>query len=73
MSENKYTREVTVTILELVPDRDQLPTCSAWLSVGVEQCYYKARYEQNGMPVCGVHMGKPGLLWHPDARKKGKK
>ena len=74
---NEFTREKTITIREIVPERDQLPTCAAWLFTSLDQCPNKARYmvydtQQSGeMPVCGVHAGRPGLLWHPRARRSG--
>lgn len=73
MPDNPYVREVTVTILEIVPDREELPTCEAWLGGlngnSLEQCSYKARYIQNGRPVCGQHVGRGTLLWHPNAKQ----
>lgn len=70
MPDNPYTREATITILEVVPERDQLPFCNAWLGgESLEQCGNRARYVQNGQPVCGIHVGRPSLLWHPDTRK----
>lgn len=66
-----FTRSVSVEIVEIVPERDQLPVCSAWLGGdSADRCIYKARYLQNGNPVCGVHVGRPGLLWHPSTRRK---
>jgi hypothetical protein len=65
MSDNAYTREVTITITELVPAREQLPYCAAWLASGA-QCSNRARYTQQGRPCCGQHVGRPGLLWVPE-------
>jgi hypothetical protein len=70
MANNPYTRSTTITIVEVVPDRDQLPTCSAVLmNDEVALCSYKARYVQNEKPVCGVHVGRPGVMfWDRRAR-----
>jgi hypothetical protein len=73
---NPYLREATVTIAELVPVKDELPYCEAWLGPSsrtlnkdsLEQCGYRARFLQNGKPVCGIHAGSPGTLWHPKPR-----
>jgi hypothetical protein len=60
----QYVRTATVTVTELVPDHDQLPRCVAWLDNG-GQCQNKARYNQNDQEVCGVHVGRPGLMFMP--------
>jgi len=60
----QYTREVTIKIAELIPDKSQLPYCSAWLKNG-DNCPRKAKFEQEGNPVCGIHLGKPNTIWIP--------
>ena len=73
---NPYLREATVSIAELVPVKDELPYCEAWLgpstrtlnAQSVDQCGNRARYLQNGRPVCGVHVGSAQMLWHPKPR-----
>lgn len=69
MSENPYTRSARVTITEIQPDRDRLPECVAWKD-DLTKCTFKARYEQNGEPVCGIHVGKPGLVFAPAKMRK---
>ena len=63
MANNPFTRSTTIEIVEVVPDRDMLPNCSAVLITDEVLCGYKARYMQNGKPVCGVHVGRPGVIF----------
>lgn len=66
MSENPYTRTVTTTVTELVPERGQLPKCGAWLwQRGGGACGNRAKYLQDGRPVCGTHLGRPSLIFVP--------
>lgn len=62
--ENKYVRETTITIVELVPQRDNLPDCTAWQKNGT-QCPFKARYEINNNPACGIHVGSMDVIFMP--------
>lgn len=68
MPENPYVRTATVEITEIVPERGELPECVALLGDGYSKCGFKARYLQNGKPVCGVHLGRPGLVFFPPRR-----
>lgn len=63
MAENPYTRSTSVTLLELVPERTQLPQCHAW-RVNGKRCPHKAKYELNGRPVCGQHI-TPSTVFVP--------
>lgn len=62
MPDNPYTRSTSVTITELVPEHGELPYCSAWKQDGYN-CSNRGKYLQNGVPVCGQHLGKPGTIW----------
>lgn len=64
MADNPYTRSVTVTVVELVPEKGELPYCSAWQRNG-DNCPYRAKFMQNNNPLCGVHIGKPGTIFIP--------
>jgi hypothetical protein len=57
-----YTRTASISISELVPDKGQLPYCEAWMRDG-NNCNHKAKYTQDGHPVCGIHVGKPLTIW----------
>jgi hypothetical protein len=70
VAENKYTRQSTITLVELVPTRENLPQCVGWKSDGL-QCPFKARYELNDEPVCGVHVGSPNLMFMPVKLRAG--
>jgi hypothetical protein len=67
--EEEYRREITVTIRELVPSNEMLPQCVAWKYDGY-QCPNPGKYIQENEPVCGVHMGRPGLLFLPSSRRR---
>ena len=69
MPDNPYTRSATIEIVELVPERGRLPQCAAWLVNGL-RFPYPGRYLQNDQPVCGLHLGKPGLIFHPDTKRR---
>lgn len=60
----QYVRTATVVVTELVPDHGMLPRCVAWLNNG-GQCRNKAKYNQNGQEICGLHLGRPGLMFMP--------
>lgn len=68
MADNPFTRTATITITELVPERGELPWCSAWQNNG-DNCRNKGRFMQGEVPVCGVHVGKPGTIWIPSSRR----
>lgn len=68
MADNPYTRSATVEVVELVPERGQLPQCAAWLVNGL-RCDRRGKYLQNTDPVCGVHLGRPGLVFLPESRR----
>jgi len=68
MTAETYTRSITITIDELVPDKTMLPQCGAWLVKG-PRCPNPGKYKQNDLPICGLHLGRPGLLFHPETRK----
>jgi hypothetical protein len=65
----QYVRTVQVQVTELVPDKDNLPRCVAWIW-DATQCRNKARYNQNGQEVCGQHVGRPGLMFMPDKYRR---
>jgi hypothetical protein len=65
MPDNPYTRELTVTLLELVPFRDNLPDCHALLADGRTRCGYKAKHIMNDRPLCGIHC-RPGVMFFPE-------
>lgn len=67
MADNPYTREMQISVVELVPDRAQLPTCQGWKADG-SQCGYVARYLFNDKPACGLH-SKATSLWYPEVRR----
>jgi hypothetical protein len=69
MAENPYTRSRTIEIVEIVPEREQLPFCSAVLLGETELCGYRARYTQNGNPVCGVHVGRPHVIFYQKPKR----
>lgn len=68
MADNPYTRSATVEVVELVPAKGQLPRCAAWLVSGL-QCDRHGKYLQNDVPVCGVHLGRPGLVFMPESKR----
>lgn len=59
-----YTRTMTVSLHELVPDRAVLPQCHAWKNNG-QRCRNTARYEVNEHPVCGQHT-TPNVFFVPE-------
>lgn len=69
MAENPYTREATVTLIELVPEHGELPLCTAWQKNG-ENCWRRARFLQQGQPICGLHMGRPGTVFAPGTKEE---
>jgi hypothetical protein len=74
MPDNPYTREISVSITEIVPDRRELPQCQGWVG-DYTQCGNRARYLQDdplgrARPLCGVHVARPGLLFYPPERSR---
>lgn len=65
MPENPFTREVAITLLELVPQHGQLPLCHGQLRDGVTRCPFRAKYMLNNRPVCGRH-GGPTTVFFPE-------
>lgn len=72
MADNPYTRSVTITVDELVPQHDNLPQCHGMHLDGT-RCEFAARYQMEGRPICGVHL-RPGAMFIPERLMKvGKK
>lgn len=69
MADNPYTRSTTISVVELIPEKGNLPQCVAW-KLDNMQCENSARYEVNGNPCCGIHLGKPNLLFMPTSIRK---
>jgi len=59
---------VTIVVQQLVPFKEALPRCVAVCQDGM-QCMFSARYVQNGNPICGQHLGRPGTLFVKPRRK----
>jgi hypothetical protein len=69
VAENPYTRSINISVVELVPQKAALPQCTAWKK-DLLQCENSAKYEVNGNPCCGVHLGKPDMIFMPVRLRK---
>lgn len=58
-------KEVTISVLEVVPPVDELPYCTAVKPNG-NICDYHARYLRNGKPSCGPHLASKYTLFLED-------
>lgn len=54
--------EATIEIRQIVPFDENLPQCRA-VTLGGWQCNNYARWRQNDQPVCGMHIGRPSVLF----------